>query len=493
MLEDTFLWMLNCTLRGSLVLVYILLFRLVIRRSSRKWCFILWGVGWFRLLCPWTPAFLQYRNALLPRADWFQKMLLTEETASVAQYFSSRGDVLTKVLLPISGARMEAILRIFSVLWAAGTFVMLVLGIISWLRLSQRLQTAQCVQNGHYSVYACASVQAPFAMGVFHKRIYLPINLTPEEQTLVIAHEQTHLSRNDPLMKLIVSLIRAVHWMNPLVWVAFRLWGSDMEYTCDERVFQWMKKDRIPAYCRALLALSQKPYASCPVAFAEGGIKGRVKNLLRPRKHRVLWGLLSGYLILNLFLLGLTADSGVEAGSVIVSPELRTRLESVVRWIWEDPDRAESIGYFDVFTFSDTQQPGAIFETLDKMFQDKNRTTEETQAEDPGNPGNDLVPALMLFKGEEAADHYGSVTVYICRDGTFSPVYSNQVLSGEYYMLRIWTSADESDYPYMWLFYFQNEFCKMHVDHFSRRLWPNSAEQMLTEMIEATEAAMENP
>ena len=79
MLETAFLWMLNGTLRGSLLLLYIMAFRLLVRKSSRKWCYILWGLGWFRLLCPWTPAFLRYRSALLPRLDWFQKELLTGE------------------------------------------------------------------------------------------------------------------------------------------------------------------------------------------------------------------------------------------------------------------------------------------------------------------------------------------------------------------------------------------------------------------------------
>ncbi len=36
MLETAFLWMLNCTLRGSLLLLYIMAFRLLVRKSSRK-------------------------------------------------------------------------------------------------------------------------------------------------------------------------------------------------------------------------------------------------------------------------------------------------------------------------------------------------------------------------------------------------------------------------------------------------------------------------
>lgn len=453
MLETAFLWMLNCTLRGSLLLVYIMAFRLLVRKSSRKWCYILWGLGWFRLLCPWTPSFMRFRSALLPRVDWFQKELLTGETADVVLKATSRGDVLTVYRLPVSGGQMADILFIAAAVWAAGMAVLLTTGVVNYLRLRSRLRTAEPIQERTCPVYRSAAVSAPFSMGVFRKRVYLPMNLSPEEEEMVIAHEQTHLSRNDPFWKLAVSLIRTIHWMNPLVWLAFRLWGADMEYTCDERVFQWMDKDKKPDYCRALTTVSQKPYASCPVAFAEGGVKGRIKNLLKPRKHKILWGLLAGYLILDLFLLGMTEAQGVKSGWVTVEPELSARLETALQWMRENPDRIGEMGYFDSIV---TSEEYAL------------------QGEE-----------IRLYRGLETEAYTETVSIRIGLTDSFSSMFPKY--DGFRFISWNW---EDTDQPYEWLYSFHNDCSDLAVGVFCRDVWPNQAERMLTDMIEAAEYLM---
>ena len=499
MLENAFLWMLNSTLRGSLLLIYIMAFRLLVRKSSRKWCYILWGLGWFRLLCPWTPSFLRFRSALLPRVDWFQKELLTGETADVVYRATSRGDALTVYRLPVSGGQMAGILFIAAAVWAAGMAVLLAAGCVSYLRLQSRLRTAELMQEETYPVYRCAAVSAPFSMGVFKKRVYLPLGLTPEEEEMVIAHEHTHLSRNDPLWKLTVSLIRVIHWMNPLVWLAFRLWGADMEYTCDERVFQWMDADKKPDYCRALTTVSQKPYASCPVAFAEGGVKGRIKNLLKPRKHKILWGLLAGYLILDLFLLGMTEAVGVETGAKEIDPALFSRLETVLQWMRENPERAEEMGWFDDVSVSEgarysSLSTAAILYGLDLMAE--GLSEEEIAA--LLAPYKNESPVLQMRRHEETKDgfgnwiDFGNLTVKINLTAELPPLFSSSWSSGAYYRFD---SYEDTVYgcPYEWAYVYANEIYNLNVTLFCRDVWPNQAERILTDMIEAAEQVMNKP
>ena len=496
MLETAFLWMLNGTLRGSLLLLYIMAFRLLVRKSSRKWCYILWGLGWFRLLCPWTPSFLRFRSALLPRVDWFQKELLTGETADVVYRATSRGDALTVYRLPVSGGQMAGILFIAAAVWAAGMAVLLAAGCVSYLRLQSRLRTAELAREGTYPVYRCAAVSAPFSMGVFKKRVYLPLGLTPEEEEMVIAHEHTHLSRNDPLWKLTVSLIRVIHWMNPLVWLAFRLWGADMEYTCDERVFQWMDADKKPDYCRALTTVSQKPYASCPVAFAEGGVKGRIKNLLKPRKHKILWGLLAGYLILDLFALGLTEALGVKTGAASIDPALFSRLETALQWMRENPERVEEIGWFDDVSISEEAKypslnPTAIMNGLD--LKAEGRSEEEIAA--LLAPYKSESPILRARKHELSEDgfgnriDFGNLSVEINLAAELPPLFSSSWNSGAVYRFDSYNTYSASDYgcPYEWSYVYANEIYYLNVTLLCRDVWPNQAERMLTDMIEAAE------
>ena len=499
MLETAFLWMLNGTLRGSLLLLYIMAFRLLVRKSSRKWCYILWGLGWFRLLCPWTPAFLRYRSALLPRLDWFQKELLTGETADVVLQATSRGDVLTVYRLPVTGEQMTGILSIAAWVWIAGMAVLLALGIVSYLRLQSRLRTAELIQEGTYPVYRCAAVSTPFSMGVFKKRVYLPLGLSPEEEEMVIAHEHTHLSRNDPFWKLAVSLIRVIHWMNPLVWLAFRLWGADMEYACDERVFQWMDADKKPDYCRALTAVSQKPYASCPVAFAEGGVKGRIKNLLRPRKHKILWGLLAGYLIVDLFALGLTEALGVETAAAGINPALFSRLETALQWMRENPDRVGEMGWFDDVSISEeAKYPSlnttAIMNGLDLTLE--GRSEEEIEAVLASYKSES--PILRASKHELTEDgfgnriDFGNLSVEINLTAELPPLFSSSWNSGAVYRFDSYNTYSARDFgcPYEWSYVYANEIYYLNVILLCRDVWPNQAERMLTEMIEAAESIM---
>ena len=489
MLEAAFLWMLNCTLRGSLLLLYIMAFRLLVRKASRKWCYILWGLGWFRLLCSWTPSFLRFPSALLPRVDWFQKELLTGETADVVVFATSRGDPLTVYRLPVTGGQMADVLSIAAAVWAAGMAALLVMGCITFLRLKGRLRTAELIQEGTYPVYRCAAISAPFAMGIFQKRVYLPVGLSPEEEEMVIAHEKTHLSRNDPFWKLFVSLIRAIHWMNPLVWLAFRLWGADMEYTCDERVFQWMSIEKKPDYCRALTAVSQKPYGSCPVAFAEGGVKGRIKNLLKPRKHKILWGLLAGYLILDLFALGMTEALGVEYSSAAMDSALFSRLEAALQWMYENPDRIGEMGFFDDASITEkTRYPSLSPEGLVNALGLETNDLSKDEILQRLSEIQKSVPILNARKHEATEDDFGNLTLDIKLSEPLPPMLLSHWDSGQAYWLESYTG--EHAYPYEWGYAYRNDTFELGVMLFCRNVWPNQAERMLTDMIEAAEAIM---
>lgn len=52
----------------------------------------------------------------------------------------------------------------------------------------------------------------------------------------VIAHEHAHLARRDHWWKVLGYLVLALHWFNPLVWVAYILFCRDIELACDEKV-----------------------------------------------------------------------------------------------------------------------------------------------------------------------------------------------------------------------------------------------------------------
>ena len=70
------------------------------------------------------------------------------------------------------------------------------------------------------------------------------------------------------------------------MWLAYSLLSRDIEYACDEKtISRYDMKDR-KAYAAALLenSIQKKLVMVCPLAFGEGSIKDRVKNVLGHKK-----------------------------------------------------------------------------------------------------------------------------------------------------------------------------------------------------------------
>ena len=116
--------------------------------------------------------------------------------------------------------------------------------------------------------------------------IYLPMHMDEGTAAYVIAHERAHLARRDHWWKVLGYLVLALHWFNPLVWVAYILFCRDIELACDEKVVKGLDGAARADYSQALLSCAApgRAVAACPLAFGEGNIKTRVKSALHYKK-----------------------------------------------------------------------------------------------------------------------------------------------------------------------------------------------------------------
>lgn len=81
------------------------------------------------------------------------------------------------------------------------------------------------------------SPAAPFTYGIIRPRVLLPDDsptwpLRRLQSTLL--HEAAHLRRRDPLVRFLTTLVRAVFWFHPLIWIANRQLISAQEQACDQ-------------------------------------------------------------------------------------------------------------------------------------------------------------------------------------------------------------------------------------------------------------------
>jgi len=103
-------------------------------------------------------------------------------------------------------------------------------------------------------LYISPNISTPFLYGVLNPCIILPnIQFTAEELQHVFQHELTHWKLRDPWLKLLMLLVNAVHWFNPLAYIARYDIDRFCELSCDESVVTSMNTEERRRYCELML------------------------------------------------------------------------------------------------------------------------------------------------------------------------------------------------------------------------------------------------
>ncbi|MEI3277200.1 MAG: M56 family metallopeptidase [Evtepia sp.] len=155
-----------------------------------------------------------------------------------------------------------------TILWAAGGIACLAWGAISYLRLRLRIADAILVEK---NIYETDQIDSPFVCGFFRPRIYLPVGLAEPDRRYVLLHEQAHIRRRDYLTKPLAYVALCFHWFNPVLWLAYHLFGRDIETATDQAVIRSFGRTDTAGYAAALLHLGHKPSfpQAVPLAFGE--------------------------------------------------------------------------------------------------------------------------------------------------------------------------------------------------------------------------------
>lgn len=286
-MDDVFLKLVNLSISASWLILAVLVLRFVLKKAP-KWVMpLLWGVVALRLVCLFS---IESALSLIPSAETIPSEIVTE-TREPVLYEQATLDIVTNPTLPsaaevpvgVSRQQAQVDFNIYSVLWLAGMAALLVHALVSAGKLKRKLATAILLRD---NIYESEFVDSPFVFGVVKPNIYLPMHMDEGTAAYVIAHERAHLARRDHWWKVLGYLVLALHWFNPLVWVAYILFCRDIELACDEKVVKGLDGAARADYSQALLscAAPKRAVAACPLAFGEGNIKTRVKSALHYKK-----------------------------------------------------------------------------------------------------------------------------------------------------------------------------------------------------------------
>ena len=311
-LSQIFLTFLYKNMTVSVVIIAVLLARFLLRKMPKKYSYILWSIVGIRMIfdLPFatnisvfnlfrsfakhtstveTMLAGSHRTNLQRSTDLLNK---TDTTGAAAAH-ASRSTAVEA--MTHTRTTSQTVLGILGLLWLIVVALFVTYGIYSYVKCRLLVRTAVIARDitpdshkkkNNVSVWECDRIPSPFVLGIIRSRIYIPFRMPKQEQAYILAHEECHIRRLDPLWKLIAFLLLAVYWWNPLVWIAFFYMVRDMEMSCDEAVIEQFGNEIKQGYSNSLLsfAMERHPYSFAPVAFGEGDAGRRIKNVLNFKK-----------------------------------------------------------------------------------------------------------------------------------------------------------------------------------------------------------------
>lgn len=295
-MTNLFLLILNMSITASYVALAVMSARLFLRRAPKIFSYILWSAVAIRLVLPvsFTSSFSLLRF-VQPQNDagtgyieyvsqdmgLLKNPVVTDGIREIGQFVHSS---LPAAAWAARVNPLQIILWVGSFVWIAGVAVLLLYSVISYMKFAAKIRTATLVRD---NIFETDQIATPLVCGFIKPKIYVPTGLSEQQLFCILLHEQTHIARRDYLIKPFAFLLVILHWFNPLMWLAYSLMSKDMEMSCDERVVGKMGDQIKGSYSNALLSLSLQRSgfpAGSPLAFGEGNVKARIKNVLSYRE-----------------------------------------------------------------------------------------------------------------------------------------------------------------------------------------------------------------
>ena len=186
-------------------------------------------------------------------------------------------------------------------------------------------------------VYFTDPLPSACLVGVFRPYIALPLSAAPQDVIHVLTHEICHIKNRDHLWGILRLLCCAIHWFNPLVWIAASMSRTDSELRCDDRVTQPMNQEERKSYASVLVLAAARRNAPGLGVLATGmtmtgkRLKTRVSTVMQNRKP-LRWLTITFAILSSMCLIGAFATS-----------ETKEQLEMGVSWPVDEHTLAEAL------------------------------------------------------------------------------------------------------------------------------------------------------
>ncbi|MEN6627722.1 MAG: M56 family metallopeptidase [Candidatus Sumerlaeia bacterium] len=373
-------WLVRASMQASLLIVLILAVQALLRsRLSPAWRHGMWLLLLVRLALPWSPPSPMSLFNLLDRF---------RTPAPEVSAVQVRDEALLQSVKPLPTAPpVEAapapqprhqtldLMTWLAIVWLMGVaaFGGAVFSQTLMLRSALRNRRPvtdqptlelleQCKESmgikAWLSIVEVPGGTGPALVGVLRPRLILPAGsiraLGPEQLRHVFMHELAHLGRNDIALNWLATLLQALHWFNPLIWLGFSRMRAEREMACDARVLSLLGPSEHIRYGRTIVHLLEtfaRPQTLPGLAGIledQDQMKRRITMIAHFRKLSWAWSIMAAAVVIVLAGATLTGRSEAADSKYVKQKFDRPFVDDpAVLGNWESVDFVKSIDAFD--------------------------------------------------------------------------------------------------------------------------------------------------
>ncbi len=196
-------------------------------------------------------------------------------------------------------------------------------------------------------LYMGRSDVSPMVYGFISPKVVLPsVDMSNQTMTYILRHELTHYKRGDLYLKLIAMIANALHWFNPLAYIACGVMSAEAELSCDESALR--KTDLIGrlGYGNSMLEIVKlcrhSPKLTTGFSPKKRAVKERFENMINTtKKKKGYWivALITVAALLCTSLIGCkVAEEGRKPLEDHILPEERLATGDLIVSAYEDED-----------------------------------------------------------------------------------------------------------------------------------------------------------
>ncbi|KUO77949.1 MAG: hypothetical protein APF81_19250 [Desulfosporosinus sp. BRH_c37] len=316
-LLSAFQWVLYASVMAGILTIVIILLKLLLgNKLNVKWHSWVWLLVMIRLLVPYAPETpfsvfnLWGLFSGVPNYTMSEQQVNLIDNSGLAQNNGGNQPGLHNRIIgttlpdssssPNSTNTHDFYLLLFCAVWLTGIAGFGFLTLVKERKFIRELKnyrpcadenilalSASCQSrlglSGSLLILETDNRKSPSVYGLIRPKLLMPAGigtrLTDDELEYVILHELAHLKRKDTAVNCLISIMRIIHWFNPVLWVAFSRWRQDSEIACDAYVLSRIGADRAGDYGRVIIKLLE----SCSLKNAYGavGLLGRKSQIKR--------------------------------------------------------------------------------------------------------------------------------------------------------------------------------------------------------------------